>query len=78
MLQKYYALYFVDYQQWFETRRTGFPELPKTAAMENNGEMPSRFTYPTDVQINNAENYLKALELLGGGDDINTNVWWDN
>lgn len=78
MLQKYYALYFVDYQQWFEYRRTGFPVLPKTAAMENNGEMPSRFTYPTDVQINNAENYLKALEFLGGGDDINTKVWWDN
>jgi hypothetical protein len=76
MLQKYYALYFVDYQQWFEYRRTSFPVLPKTAAMENNGEMPSRFPYPTDVQINNAENYLKALELLGT-DDINTKVWWD-
>jgi hypothetical protein len=78
MLQKYYALYFVDYQQWFEYRRTGFPVLPKTVAMENNGEMPSRFTYNTDVQINNAENYRKALELLGGSDDINTKVWWDN
>ncbi|MEZ7514097.1 SusD/RagB family nutrient-binding outer membrane lipoprotein [Flavobacterium frigidarium] len=78
MLQKYYALYFVDYQQWFEYRRTGFPVLPKTAAMENNGEMPSRFIYNTDVQINNTENYRKALELLGGSDDINTKVWWDN
>ena len=78
MLQKYYALYFVDYQQWFEYRRTGFPVLPKTAAMENNGEMPSRFTYPTDVQINNADNYLQALDLLGGANDINTKVWWDN
>jgi hypothetical protein len=78
MVQKYYALYFVDYQQWFEYRRTGFPVLPKTAAMENNGEMPSRFTYNTDVQINNTQNYRKALELLGGSDDINTKVWWDN
>jgi len=78
LLQKYYALYFVDYQQWFETRRTGFPELPTTIAMENDGKMPSRFTYPTDVQINNADNYLKALDLLGGADDINTKVWWDN
>jgi hypothetical protein len=78
MLQKYYALYFVDYQQWFEHRRTGFPILPKTTAMDNNGVMPSRFTYHTDVQINNAENYRKALELLGGSDDISTKVWWDN
>lgn len=77
MLQKYYALYFTDYQQWFEYRRTGFPVLPTTTAMQNNGVMPSRFYYPDDVQINNAQNYQKALELLGGPDDINTKVWWD-
>lgn len=77
MLQKYYALYFVDYQQWFEHRRTGFPNLPTTDAMFNNGIMPSRFFYPTDVQINNSENYQEAIELLGGNDDINTKVWWD-
>jgi len=76
MLQKYYALYFIDYQQWFEYRRTGFPILPKTAAMENNGIMPSRFYYPTNIQINNQQNYLKAIEMLGA-DDINTKVWWD-
>lgn len=77
MLQKYYALYFVDYQQWFEHRRTGFPVLPTTEAMFNDGIMPSRFFYPTDVQINNSENYQNAIELLGGTDDINTKVWWD-
>lgn len=78
MLQKYYALYFVDYQQWFEYRRTGLPELPTTTAMENDGVMPARFYYPQDVQINNSENYQKALDLLGGPDDINTKVWWDD
>ena len=77
MFQKYYALYFVDYQQWFEHRRTGFPVLPTTQAMFNDGKMPSRFFYPTDVQINNSENYQNAIELLGGNDDINTKVWWD-
>jgi len=76
MLQKYYALYFIDYQQWFEYRRTGFPILPKATAMENNGLMPSRFFYPTNIQINNQKNYLQALEILGA-DDINTKVWWD-
>lgn len=77
MLQKYYALYFVDYQQWFEHRRTGFPVLPTTDAMFNDGIMPSRFFYPTEVQINNSENYREAIDLLGGNDDINTKVWWD-
>lgn len=78
LLQKYYALYFVDYQQWFEYRRTGLPELPKTDAMANNGEMPSRFYYPTDVQISNAANYQEAVQMLGGSDDINARVWWDD
>ena len=77
LLQKYYALYFVDYQQWFEYRRTGLPELPTTAAMLNDGEMPARFYYPQDVRINNNANYEDALGLLGGPDDINTRVWWD-
>ncbi|MCF4100788.1 SusD/RagB family nutrient-binding outer membrane lipoprotein [Gillisia sp. M10.2A] len=77
MLQKYYALYFVDYQQWFEYRRTGFPELPTTDAMFNDKKMPVRFYYPSDIQVNNSENYSKAVEMLGGSDDINTKVWWD-
>ncbi|MAZ26547.1 MAG: SusD/RagB family nutrient-binding outer membrane lipoprotein [Cytophagaceae bacterium] len=77
LFQKYYALYFVDYQQWFEYRRTGFPELPTTPAMLNDGIMPVRFYYPSDVQVNNNTNYQAAIELLGGPDDINTPVWWD-
>ncbi|MEH6658947.1 SusD/RagB family nutrient-binding outer membrane lipoprotein [Leeuwenhoekiella marinoflava] len=78
LLQKYYALYFVDYQQWFEYRRTGLPELPRTEAMLNDARMPSRFFYPSDVQISNQANYKQALDLLGGPDNINTKVWWDN
>ena len=78
MLQKYYALYFVDYQQWFEYRRTGYPELPTTPAMFNDGVMPSRLYYPSDVQISNNENYQQAVQMLGGSDDINAKVWWDD
>lgn len=77
MLQKYYALYFTDYQQWFEYRRTGFPVLPTTEVMFNNGIMPSRFYYPQDIQTNNPKNYQQAVEILGS-DDINSKVWWDN
>lgn len=76
MLQKYYALYFTDYQQWFEYRRTGLPELPTTGAMLNNAVMPSRFIYPSAQQIYNPQNYQDALQMIGD-DDINTKVWWD-
>lgn len=77
MLQKYYALYFTDYQAWFEYRRTGLPQLPVTSSMLNNGVMPSRFVYPPDQQIYNPENYSQAVQLIGE-DNINTKVWWDN
>ncbi len=76
MLQKYYALYFNDYQQWFEYRRTGLPALPKGEDLLNNGIMPVRFKYPTTLQTNNGANYRKAVEAMGG-DDINTKVWWE-
>ena len=76
ILQKYYALYFVDYQQWFDYRRTGFPVLPKEAGMENNQQMPVRFYYPIEVRNNNPENYQEAVGWLGA-DDFNTKVWWE-
>lgn len=76
ILQKYYALYFNDYQSWFEYRRTGFPKLPKSPDMLNDGEMPSRFYYPISASTMNSANYKKAVEQMGG-DDINVKVWWD-
>lgn len=76
MLQKYYALYFTDYQQWFEYRRTGFPVLPKNDGMLNNKVVPARFRYPTTTVTNNNENYKIAVASMGG-DDINTKVWWE-
>ena len=76
MLQKYYELFFVDYQQWSEYRRTGLPVLPVGPGMLNDGIMPSRLLYPISVRISNPENYQAAVEAMGG-DDINVKVWWD-
>lgn len=76
MLQKYYSLFFVDYQQWFEYRRTGLPLLPKGSGLMNNGVMPVRFRYPVSIATSNAANYEKAVQAMGG-DDINTKVWWE-
>ena len=74
-LQKYFALFLVDMQQWFEYRRTGHPVLPKGAGMRNNGVMPARMTYPVYVQSANPTNY-KAAVAVQGPDEIFTNVWW--
>jgi hypothetical protein len=74
-LQKYYALFLVDFQQWFEYRRTGHPFLPKGAGLVNGGKMPARLQYPVLTQSTNSTNYKNALAVQGA-DDINTLVWW--
>jgi hypothetical protein len=74
-LQKYYALFLTDMQQWFEYRRTGHPTLPKGAGLRNNGVMPARMTYPVYVQSTNPTNYKIAVAAQGP-DEIYTQVWW--
>ncbi|WP_113652662.1 SusD/RagB family nutrient-binding outer membrane lipoprotein [Pedobacter namyangjuensis] len=74
-LQKYYALFMVDMQQWFEYRRTGHPILPKGPGLRNGGVMPARMTYPVYVQSANPTNYKVAVTNQGV-DEIFTNVWW--
>lgn len=76
MLQKYFALYFTDNQQWLEFRRTGFPVMPLEPNLYNDAKMPVRYPYPQDVKRQNTENYQEALNHMGH-DDINTRVWWD-
>ncbi len=74
-LQKYYALFLTDMQQWFEYRRTGHPVLPQGAGLRNNGVMPARMTYPVYVQSTNPTNYQIAVDRQGP-DVISTQVWW--
>ena len=76
MLQKYVALFFVDQQQWFEKRRTGFPILPNNGGLLNNGMLPSRLMYPPNPRVLNTSNYQAAVQQMGG-DDINVKVWWN-
>ena len=75
--QKYYTLFFTDFQQWFEYRRTGHPYLPKGPGLQNDGLMPSRLKYPVYVQSLNSANYNAAVAAMGGPDDLNTKVWWN-
>lgn len=77
MLQKYYALFFTDYQQWFEYRRTRLPVLPVSTGMLNGQKMPSRFFYPVSQRVYNPRNYQEAVAAMGG-DDINVKAWWQN
>ena len=74
-IQKYYALFLVDMQQWFEFRRTGHPILPKGPGLVNNQKMPARLNYPLVTQSTNPTSYSNAIAIQGP-DDINTLMWW--
>ena len=76
MLQKYYAYFFVDYQSWFEKRRTGYPVLPRGTGIPAENKFPSRVPYPTYLQSLNAANLAKAITSMGG-DNSDIKVWWE-
>lgn len=76
MLQKYYASFFVDYQSWFEKRRTGYPVLPRGTGIPAENQFPSRVPYPTYLQSLNPEALAKAVASMGG-DTSDQKVWWE-
>jgi hypothetical protein len=76
MLQKYYAYFFVDYQSWFEKRRTGFPILPRGTGIPAENKFPSRVPYPTYLQSLNPEGLAGAVSSIGA-DNSDTKVWWE-
>lgn len=77
--QRWLHLYMNGYEAWAEWRRTGFPVL--TPAPDNgNLPIPRRQAYPIKEQNINGDNYRLAISAqpgLGGKDDLNGRVWWD-
>lgn len=74
-LQKYFTLMFTDFQQWFEYRRTGMLDLYTGVALQNDGKMPVRLSYPLITQSLNKANYDIAINRIGG-DKISSLMWW--
>jgi len=74
-LQKYFALLFTDFQQWYEYRRTGLLALYTGPSVLNDGKMPVRLNYPLITQSLNKKNYDVAVQRMGG-DGINVVMWW--
>lgn len=75
--QKWIALFPLGYEGWSEWRRLGYPVLePHEFALNQSGEIPVRFVYPsTESQINGAS-YNAAVEAQGP-DTPDTHLWWD-
>jgi hypothetical protein len=77
ILEKYYASFFVDYQSWFEKRRTGYPVLSRGPGIPAENKFPSRMPYPTYLQSLNPDNLKTAVSAMGGVDNSDVKVWWN-
>jgi len=80
LTQKWIALYYSTggFDGWNQYRRTGFPNFPTGDGNVNGGLIANRFIYPNAEQTLNAESYQEALSRIGGTDDINAKLWWQN
>lgn len=80
-VQKWLALFLQGLDGWSEWRRLDFQklELPVDGVIQDVGDKvsPSRMSYPTNEQSQNANGYQQGVQLLGGPDKLSTRVWWD-
>ena len=85
IIQKWIANFHLGNEAWADFRRTGFPHLipAMESAVGNNSQGirnltlgARRMSYPADEATNNPENYAKAVEMLGGSDNMATRMWW--
>ncbi|MBK7870516.1 MAG: SusD/RagB family nutrient-binding outer membrane lipoprotein [Saprospiraceae bacterium] len=65
-------------QAWANFRRSGFPALqPNLFNNLLNGGFVRRLSYPDYELAQNRENYMNAVQAIGGKDDLTTRVFWD-
>ncbi|HKK44608.1 MAG TPA: SusD/RagB family nutrient-binding outer membrane lipoprotein, partial [Balneolaceae bacterium] len=74
--QKWLALFPQGYESWSEWRRLGYPVLTPAPAGAIS-QIPVRQGYPESESELNSDSYNKAVDMLGGNDNLTTNLWWD-
>lgn len=78
--QKWIAIFPDGVEAWSEFRRTGYPKLMPVilnrSSVVSTERMARRLAYPQSEYTGNRENVLKAVQLLGGPDNMATDLWW--
>lgn len=79
--QKWLANFPLGQEAWSEYRRTGYPKLMPIVVNNSGGIVSTergarRLPYPQEERTNNLANYTSAVGLLGGPDNMATDVWW--
>lgn len=83
---------YLPLEGWSDYRRLGLPFMETPAVEKPIAEMPSltpntydkqnikffpqRVKFPSSLENSNPEGYKKAVELLGGPDNVFTPMWW--
>lgn len=83
---------YLPLEGWSDYRRLGLPFMETPAVEKPISEMPSltpnsydkqiikffpqRMKFPSILENSNPDGYKKAVELLGGPDDVFTPMWW--
>jgi len=76
--EKWVALFPCGFDAWSEWRRTGYPALVPSTQPLNDGNIPTRYLYPTAEKSSNVGNYNNGVTKLLPATDSNTSkVWWD-
>ncbi len=76
--EKWAALFGQGFDAWAEWRRTGYPNLTPATDFLNNGEIPTRYDYPSEASGLNKTNYTSGVNSLTPAEDVNSSkVWWD-
>jgi len=75
--QMWFALFGQGFEAWTEWRRTGYPALePVVNAATIPAMIPNRLYYPTTEPLVNNANYNAAVATIPGGDQLTSQVWW--
>lgn len=76
--QKMVSLLPDEYEAWAEYRRTGYPRILVGNDQDAlKGQIPRRLGYPTEEATLNGDNYLEAVDALGGVNTRKARIWWD-
>ena len=76
--EKWIALFTQGFDAWSEWRRSDFPILTPSPDPLNDGNIPTRYSYPSTEISSNNSNYNQGVSGLTPAEDKNTaKVWWD-
>ncbi|BAV07959.1 Starch-binding associating with outer membrane [Filimonas lacunae] len=77
LMQKYIAMFQNSgWEAYYNYRRTGVPAFEGGSGIGNNGNVPSRWAYPSSEQNQNKVHWQAALTNQGfSTDDINGQMW---